>query len=193
MPNGLEQLGRIVVSDGHTQTLIGPGSFAVSTISLSNNGKWFIENSAGPVTLYVTGKIDISTGAEIVVTDPDPEKFALYVVGNGAVSLSNNSLFYGVLYARQSTVTLASDGEFFGAFVARKVIVSDAARVYYDAALQGELTSWEGTQATSTDSDSPAGDGTDTTPATSSTDATASGETTSPSSGPGNGKGKGKK
>ena len=56
IPSGLTDLGLIDVRGGF-RTIQGPGSFTASGITLSGGGMLSIDNSAGPVTIYVTGAV----------------------------------------------------------------------------------------------------------------------------------------
>src|SRR5207244_12590167 len=78
VPPGVPDLGTIMLN-ATSQTITGPGSFSVGDITLYKDAKLYIDNSAGPVTLYVTGYISLYAGSDIKVTDPDPEKFAVYL------------------------------------------------------------------------------------------------------------------
>ncbi len=137
MPSGLPDLGEIEVENTETRTL-EPGSYLVSDLTVGSNGTLVIDNTNGPVTLYVTGDVDISTNNGVVTTDPDPEKFALYVIGDGAVKIQNQGHFHGVIYAPASLLDLSGAGHFFGAFVGEKVKVSNTVTLHYDTALRGE-------------------------------------------------------
>ena len=137
MPALLPELGTISLSGSMSQTIHGPGSFHVSGLSLIQGSTLFIDNTAGPVTLYVTGRVTTSGSTRITVADPNPEKFAIYVPTAAPVTLSAGSSFYGVVYAPASTVSLSGGGQFFGAFVANAVKMGGSARVHYDSALRG--------------------------------------------------------
>lgn len=137
MPSGLPDLGEIEVENTETRTL-EPGSYLVSDLTVGSNGTLVIDNTDGPVTLYVTGDVDISTNNGVVTTDPDPEKFAVYVVGDGDVKIQNQGHFHGVIYAPASLLDLSGAGHFFGAFVGKNVKVSNSVTLHYDTALRGE-------------------------------------------------------
>jgi hypothetical protein len=137
IPDSLENLGKIEVTNNDTLTL-GPGSYQASEVKVSGDGQLFIDNSAGPVTLYVTGKVDITGKGGITAYDPDPEKFALYVAGGSKVKLAGNGTFHGVVYAPESLLDISGNGEFFGSFVGNEVESSANAYIHYDTALRGE-------------------------------------------------------
>ena len=138
IPKAMDNLGSVALSGLDSLTLVGPASYQVADLALSGQSQLIIDNTVGPVTLYVTGAVLVTDEAVITAADPDPEKFALYVMGPGPVALENKSNFYGVLYAPESLVTINSKADFFGAFVGYEVILHDQAKVYYDIALRGE-------------------------------------------------------
>jgi len=95
--------------------------------------------SAGPVTLYVDGGVDIQAGATVALADSNPEKFALYVAGSGGVNLTGgSSAFHGVVYAPYSKLYVTSQGDFYGAFVADRTQFDKHAQVHYWNALRGQ-------------------------------------------------------
>ncbi len=137
VPAGIADLGTISLS-GQTMTINGPGSFRVSDLTMGSQGGLFIDNSRGPVTLYVTGGLSISAKATVQVADPNPELFAIYVTSAKPVSLAGASSFHGVLYAPTSSVALTASSEFFGAFVGQAVSTGGSVLVHYDQALRGQ-------------------------------------------------------
>ncbi len=149
IPTGLPDLGRIDVRGG-AYTIPGPGSFTASGISLTNGALLSIDNSAGPVTLYVTGPVTMGVDARITVQNPDPEEFAVYVQGKSPVSLRGDaaSSFYGVLYAPASTVTIGTGGSFYGAFVG--ATVQGGGRIHYAASLRSVSAATETAAAAGT-------------------------------------------
>ena len=138
MPSGLEDLGAIQLT-GNTTT-IGTGSYQASELKISGQGNLSIDNSAGPVTLYITGKIQVTGQGQITVADPDPEKFAIYVASGNDVKFSGNGGFYGVVYAPESHIQVSGNGEFFGSFVGSSIKMTGNAAIHYDTALRGEGT-----------------------------------------------------
>ena len=138
VPPGLPSLGSISVSSG-TRTIQGPGSFLATGIALSKTSTLYIDNSAGPVTLYVSGTISIASTSRVVTADPNPEKFAIYVTNTSSVSLAGgSSVFRGVVYAPSSTVTVSNGGDFFGAFVGKAISLTGGAKVHYEESLRGQ-------------------------------------------------------
>ena len=73
VPAGLEDLGSIAFFGNETLTL-GPGSYRASELLLGNLSMLHIDNAEGPVTLYVTGSVEVTGQADITTSDADPEK-----------------------------------------------------------------------------------------------------------------------
>ena len=139
LPVGLTSLGSIAMNGSTlSRTIYGPGSFVVSSLTLKNGAMLFIDNSAGPVTLYVTGAVAVS-GSTIQTADPKPDKFAIYVTGTSSVSISTTTSFRGVVYAPGSAITLASSGNFTGAFLGKSLTLGTYAHVHSDSALSGNF------------------------------------------------------
>ena len=136
VPQGLTDLQKFTVPGGQNRTL-GPGSYRATEFTVSGSGRLFIDNSHGPVTMYVTGPVTVSGDGQITIADPNPEKFAIYVT-TGTVTISGDGDFHGVVYAPRSALTLSGDGDLFGAFVGDTVKLTGGAAVHYDPTLRGE-------------------------------------------------------
>ncbi len=138
VPDGIPNLGAVQVN-ATTYTINGPGSFLVSQLTLTRGANLYIDNSAGPVTLYVTGDFSVYSSSMITVADTDPEKFGVYMANGGQVNLNGGcSSFYGVVYAPYSPLAMTSNSEFYGAFVADRLTLNNSARVHYDSTLRGQ-------------------------------------------------------
>ncbi|MGE0682155.1 MAG: hypothetical protein AB7P69_14810 [Candidatus Binatia bacterium] len=137
IPNGLENLGAINLNNGTTR-VIETGSYVVTGMTIGHGSGLVIDNSAGPVTLYVTGPINVSGSGSVTTTNPDPERFAVYVANSSPVTLADSGQFYGLLYAPASPVTLSGWSYIYGSLVGLNMTVTDTANLYYDIALRGE-------------------------------------------------------
>jgi hypothetical protein len=138
IPSGLIDLGsRLALSKGQSFELVGPGSYLASAVGLARNSRLSVNNASGPVTLYVTGGVSVAKDASVAIADPNPEKFAVYVLGQGPIQIARSAAFAGVIYAPQASLELSQGGVFYGSFVARSVEVSGSSGIAYDVALRG--------------------------------------------------------
>ena len=155
VPDGLTELGALTLDGAVSQTLVGPASYHASQLTVRNFATLTIDNSKGPVTIYVDGAVDISNFGLVTTVDLNPEKFALYVGGSNLVYLAGLSAFYGVVYAPDSLVDLSGVGQLYGAVVGDAIQLGGYAAIHYDADLTGKGTaatmiSTESATATST-------------------------------------------
>ncbi len=135
VPTMLPSLGTIDLKNS-SMTIYGPGSFQVSSVAVNSGGVLFVDNSKGPVTLYVSGVFKVTGGGIVKVADPNPEHFAVYLDGKDQVTLTGGgSTFYGVVYAPNAPVSITGSGEFLGAFVGGSMTVTGSGRVHYDSRL----------------------------------------------------------
>ena len=137
-PDFLTDLGEVTLDGSSTRTLT-PGSYLVrESLMVQNNALLYVDNCAGPVTVYVSGKITVQDTGQIVTCSIDPELFAVYIDGAEPVELKGaGGTFHGVIYAPQSLVEISNDGILYGSLVAGRLDVSNSAVVHYDANLKG--------------------------------------------------------
>lgn len=140
VPKGIKDLGSINILINQRNVIQGPGSFRVRNLSVAALGRLHIDNSAGPVTLYVTGKMSVALGGAISTESDDPEQFAIYMAGSDPVRIFGlgTEQFHGVVYAPYASINLGA-GDFHGAFVADALIAGGTTRVHYDEALRSPI------------------------------------------------------
>jgi len=115
-------------SSAEVQFAAGIGKHCASSVL-------YIDKAAGPVTLYVN-EFKMRAGS-VVAVDPNPEKFAVYVVSTKAVALKGGSTSYhGVVYAPKAPLSLSGSGMLAGAFVGKSLSMSGTSTVRYDRALR---------------------------------------------------------
>lgn len=140
VPSEATYLGDVRVSPNSNVTVHGPGSFVVRNVTAAAGARIFVDNTAGPVTLYVTGSVKMQSGSRVTLADPEPERFAVYVSGVGPVEIAGSrhgeTSFTGVLYAPDASVKLTGQGELEGAFVGRTLEMNDGSEVHYDESLR---------------------------------------------------------
>jgi hypothetical protein len=136
IPSGIENLGKIDLGSGQQRTIVGPATFELEELKIEG-GELVIDNAAGPVTLYLSGDVEMRDQGRVTVTDFAPEKFALYLKPGKNVKCSGDIMFHGLIYGPESDIELQGNGEFFGSLVGKRVKLRQDVRVYYDPALRG--------------------------------------------------------
>lgn len=135
IPDHLSNLGVLNIS---SHTTLGPGSYRLTGLNVSSYGTLDIDNTAGPVTLYIDGPLSVTGFGKITTADSDPEKFAVYVANAALVQLASYSNVNGLIYAPSSLVQVANFGQLSGAVVGNGVDISGYGQIHYDTALRGQ-------------------------------------------------------
>jgi hypothetical protein len=132
VPAGLTGLGDLLVEG---PVALGVGSYRVAKLEVKDGGVLFIENSDGPVTIYVTEAVVLDHGGQILTDDGDPEKLAIYLAAGVDAKLSDGAGFHGVVYGPDASVKVDNGGTFRGALVGGDVEFSNDAELLYYAAM----------------------------------------------------------
>jgi cytoskeletal protein CcmA (bactofilin family) len=135
LPRVIDDLGDLVIEAGTTETLVGPGSFRTADLVIEAGAELVIDNTTGPVTIYVTGSLLGAETSRLTVVNQNPDWVSIYVAGNGSALLPGQGEFHGVVYAPTSTVEISGSTAFTGAVVADAVVLGGAATVTYDRKL----------------------------------------------------------
>ncbi len=137
-------------------TLTSSGKY--SKIDLGNKETLVIE---GNVELYVTGKVTLGNGSEILVTEgsslslymdgdleakngsslnnltEDPIKFKILGTSSSdEVVLKNSTNSYAVIYAPTAKVKVHNSATVYGAVISKETEIKNSGKVYYDASLR---------------------------------------------------------
>jgi hypothetical protein len=113
---------------------LGPGVYYFNSISTS--GQAYI-GITGVTTIFVKSSLSLS-GGSMVNSTQDPGNLSVFFSGNGNVSMSGNSAFYGVVYAPQAPLSLSGTSGFFGSFIAASVSNSGTSDIHFDEGSMNE-------------------------------------------------------
>jgi hypothetical protein len=121
---------------GADVTLSGASVYYFSNIILSGGKKLIIDPSSGPVTIYLSGQLNVSGGG-IVNTGAKPTQLAMSACGSNTSNwtLSGSSNAYMTLYGPTHALTISGGGDFYGAVVAKQLTASGGSFVRFDEAL----------------------------------------------------------
>lgn len=138
VPAGAIDLGEISLKGKETKTLT-PGTYILSSLSLSGQGTLKIDNTTGPVTLYLTGDLSMN-GDGIENLSGLPDRLSIIQAENRSVSFGGNSTFYGTIYAPGSSLTFGGGTTLFGGFIGQDVSAGGTATIHYDENLRRTST-----------------------------------------------------
>ncbi len=115
--------------NGGTLTLLS-GSYVVDSLNL-NSGTLYIDDSNGPVYLWVTS--GLSPNSVVAVKSGNPADFWLIYDGTGQINNNSGNDFTGVLFAPAASINL--DYHVTGAVVGGQITMNGSAVVHYDSGL----------------------------------------------------------
>lgn len=145
----------ISLGNGDSLTL-KTGTYYVNSIILNQGSELLIDNSAGPVNIYLeenasnrSGILEAKNGSSINILGK-PTNFALYSNSSKAMVLKHNGTFKGLLYAPDAELQIMNSGDFYGVAWGRDTEMKNSGDVFIDVALLDErksyaiaLTSWK--------------------------------------------------
>ncbi len=131
LPDFLTELGDVTLTGSSVLTL-GPGSYHATSIDVSGEAVLDVDNTAGSVTVYVTGNLKVREKGAISPSDPETEKLAIYVLGVRTVTVEQSGYLYGTVYAPDANVTVKGEADTFGGFFGNNINVKDYAAFYHD-------------------------------------------------------------
>ena len=142
----------------------GGSNYYFTDISLGNSKKIFIDNSAGPVNIYVDGNITFNNGAELNIMNPtnpvniymtgefdgkngnivnpgSSTNFALFSSTTGTMTLHNSVNFAGLIYSPYADIELKNSAAIYGAIWGSTITAHNSFTLFYDTALQNKYLS----------------------------------------------------
>ena len=103
------------------------GTYHYSALTIANSGKL---TTTGKVDIYVDGAVSLS-GAGIVNQGNIPSNLTIYATGSSAVSILNSGVYYGGIYAPNSTITNSGDVNIYGAVICKTMTLSNSSKIHY--------------------------------------------------------------
>lgn len=138
----------ISVGQGKIITIDGPVTLYVTgAINLSNNAKLQVNatNPNASLTLYLGGEFNAKNGGFINNLTEDPKKLKIYGLDTCSnINMATAETFYGAIYAPNTGINLKSAVEIYGSVVAGYINQSSSANIHYDASLRNASANDEG-------------------------------------------------
>ncbi len=135
IPDNLRELGRVDLNKNKSLVL-RPGSYHAVEIKVRDKAVLNIDNAAGPVTIYVSGEVRFEDDSSLTAGDLDPEKLAIYVIGEKQIRIVDDAVVHAVFYAPESEFEVRGSARFYGAVVAYEIDIEDSAEFHYTESLK---------------------------------------------------------
>ena len=139
---------KILLGNGEVMVLTS-GVYSVSSIDLGNGASLIINNTNGPVYIYLTGGANFKNGSSVNIFGV-PTDFFLYSNSSADIDIFHGGSFKGFLYAPYSNVEIKNSGDFYGIVWASYVDIKNSGSVFIDLSLtkktysnKTRVTSWK--------------------------------------------------
>lgn len=136
------------VSPPHNRLLLGnrdvavlsSGNYYFSQIVIKQGATLTIDASAGPVNIYLSGKMEAKEGCTIN-TSGRPTDLSIFSNSDEALILKHEGSFKGVIYAPFADVQVRNSGDFYGSCWAGSVEMKNSGHVYVDLSIRQKFLS----------------------------------------------------
>jgi hypothetical protein len=129
---------RDMVVSGNSTLTLSPGTYNVNSFTLSDQATVTIFPS-GPVIINLAGVNNTKpfnlSGGSTANPAGSPSNLLIIYRGTGAISLADQSIFDGIVYAPNGAVKTSGQAGWFGALVVKTAIDSDGTGIHYDRSL----------------------------------------------------------
>lgn len=137
--------GKVTISDATKTELVDGATIVAKDLFIDSGGTLNLADSAKNVTIYVTGKLEVSGENAILNATRSAKNIKIYYTGTEPVKLSGGSSSFLTLIAPKADIHLNGGGSaFYGALVGDHVKIENAA-FYFDVATEGIGTGNGGT------------------------------------------------
>lgn len=134
---GEYSVNSLTLTSNSTLRITGPSTIVVEDLRLASNSEILIDQTNGPVTIYVSGDFEQNSNTEFRPLGDDPADLRVVLAGDsGGVLFASNAELVGTVYAPERFVEISSNSDIFGAVVADELVIESNGRVHYDLNLE---------------------------------------------------------
>ncbi|MHC4263713.1 MAG: DUF7305 domain-containing protein, partial [Planctomycetota bacterium] len=141
-------------------TIVGPATITCDNFEIGSGSEVYIDDSAGPVTIYVENDFTMNSNTLLAPLSDDPMSLTLNLLSDNIldptvdvdftedlIDFESNAIMYGKIYAPNAEVVIDSNFELYGAVAARLLELRSNSRVHYDENLansdEDAVSTWE--------------------------------------------------
>lgn len=146
MAAGTYQWTSVLIKPTSKLKIAGPSTIVMSSLTMKSGSTFEVDDTNGPVTVYVVDDFIMSSNTTVKPTSLDPKNLSFNLNGNTIVDpevfvdldyfdFDSNSKFYGTIYAPNADINIDSNFEMYGALMAHSVDLDSNCKIHYDASL----------------------------------------------------------
>ncbi|MEO0651369.1 MAG: hypothetical protein AAFZ65_11905 [Planctomycetota bacterium] len=134
IPSGDVDFNNIQLNSNSTMHIVGPARVTCRSLRADSNVYITIDDSAGPVEIFIERDFALSSNAWIKPVSEDPAGLSIQVEGSsgGNITFDSNAYMYGTLYAPNHKINFNSNFELWGALAAKQLHFNSNVEIHYD-------------------------------------------------------------
>lgn len=109
---------------------LSAGTYYATSFSVPDKSTLTIN---GDVIVYVNGTLSLQ--GNVSIAGQKPQRFAVRVMSNAAVSVGGNGSIIADVYAPQSALTIGGTGDVYGRYIGKSIATSGTGRIHFDEAI----------------------------------------------------------
>lgn len=125
---------RITLTNKKPILTLTAGNYYLTSITLNNGESIVVDASAGPVNIYLTGKMEAKVGSSINISG-NPTDLSIFSNSTESLILKNSGDLRGLIYAPYAAVQVNNSGDFYGVAWGKTIEIKNSGDAYIDAAL----------------------------------------------------------
>ena len=137
VPPGTNGYDYLHVQSNAEVIIEGPATLVLGSLDLEPEASLTLDASNGPIDIFVTDQVQLAPTSNLDVTPADPTLVSIQVTSDPEepLELFANGPFYGLFYAPQADVEVASSFEVFGSMVAQHLGFVGPVKLHFDETL----------------------------------------------------------
>jgi hypothetical protein len=143
---GTHAYGSTTISGNVQVNVTGPATLVFDSLVLRSGSSIVVDESNGPVNIYVVNNIVMNSNTTIHAVDYKPSAIIMNLLSDNIfdptvqvnldnVTFDSNSTLYGTVYAPTAAVVIDSNFQVYGGIIAKRVDLRSNSRVHFDQAL----------------------------------------------------------
>lgn len=136
LPSGEYAGPSLSIGANGTGLIVGPAIIVVDTLNLATGARLRIDNTVGPVEIYVRQSMTTVAGSMIQNLNQNPRGLMFWLDMHprtgGVLSLAHGGPFHGSMYAPKAPITLPATAEYFGSVVSSALTIPASGRLHVD-------------------------------------------------------------
>ncbi|QDU67306.1 DUF7305 domain-containing protein [Engelhardtia mirabilis] len=141
-------------------TIIGPATLVVDSFEVNSGSSVLIDDTGGPVEIYVRGDFIVNSNTLIASLDFEPADLSFLLESDNIIApdvvevdldevdFDSNAKIYGTILAPNAAISINSNFELFGAIAAKQLHLDSNCKIHYDESLADMSNSSENTWTT---------------------------------------------